>query len=112
MQKSKATIVISGAEPAYALAQKLTDFHGRLIAVGVPSKPIKVDIMDMVLRHLSLIGKEYFHGLGPSGYFNTQSSNEPGHSTGTVGGSRFSCTLSCEAGCRGGYHSTQYLNNH
>jgi propanol-preferring alcohol dehydrogenase len=38
--QAQSTIVISGAAPAYELAIKATKKHGRVIAVGVPSKPL------------------------------------------------------------------------
>lgn len=50
-----ATIVASGAAPAYDLAFKATQNHGRIIAIGVPRGDISVSILDMIKRDLSLI---------------------------------------------------------
>ena len=50
-----ATIVASGAGPAYDLAFKATANHGRVIAIGVPRGDISVSILNMIKRDLSLI---------------------------------------------------------
>lgn len=50
-----ATIVASGAAPAYNLAFKVTQAHGRIIAIGVPKGPISVDVLDMIKRDISLV---------------------------------------------------------
>lgn len=50
-----ATIVAAGANPAYDLAFRVTQKHGRIIAIGVPRGEISVNILDMIRRDLSLI---------------------------------------------------------
>lgn len=49
------TIVVSGAEPAYALAFKITAMHGRIVAIGLPRSNISVSIAIMARKDLSLV---------------------------------------------------------
>jgi len=53
--QAQSTVVISGAAPAYELAIKATKKHGRVIAVGVPSKPLSFNVLDMILREISIV---------------------------------------------------------
>ncbi|KAF2814002.1 alcohol dehydrogenase [Mytilinidion resinicola] len=53
--KTQTTIVISGAAPAYALAVKTTKNHGRIIAVGVPHAPLTFNVLDLILREVSIV---------------------------------------------------------
>ncbi|KAM3085324.1 hypothetical protein ACMFMG_002408 [Clarireedia jacksonii] len=53
--QAAATIVASGAAPAYELAFRATQNHGHIIAIGVPKASIPVDILDMVKRELVLV---------------------------------------------------------
>jgi propanol-preferring alcohol dehydrogenase len=55
IQQVDATIVASGAAPAYDLAFKGTRNHGRIIAIGVPRGDIPVNILTMIKRNLSLV---------------------------------------------------------
>lgn len=55
-EKAVCTIVISGAVAAYEFAFKVTHIHGKIIAVGVPTNPVPVNVFDMVIRDISLIG--------------------------------------------------------
>jgi propanol-preferring alcohol dehydrogenase len=54
-EKAVCTIVVSGVSAAYDFAFKVTSHHGKLIAIGVPHTPTPVNILDMVLRDISLI---------------------------------------------------------
>lgn len=53
--QADATIVASGAAPAYELAFKGTRNHGRIIAIGVPRGDIPVNILYLIKHNLSLI---------------------------------------------------------
>lgn len=53
--KTQTTVVISGAAPAYALGVKATKKHGRVIAVGVPHGPLTFDMLDLILREVSIV---------------------------------------------------------
>ncbi len=53
--KAPSTIVVSGAQAAYDLAFRITQTRGRVIAIGVPVKPISVDILSLILAEKSLI---------------------------------------------------------
>jgi len=53
--QAQTSIVISGAAPAYALGVKATKTHGRVIAVGVPHGPLSFNVLDMILREVSLV---------------------------------------------------------
>ncbi|PGG95906.1 hypothetical protein AJ79_09816 [Helicocarpus griseus UAMH5409] len=55
VKQANATVVSSGATSAYDLAFKLTQNHGRIIAIGVPRGDISVNILEMVRHDLSLI---------------------------------------------------------
>lgn len=55
IQQCPATIVASGAAPAYDLAFKATSTHGRVIAIGVPRGDISVNLLNMVRNDISLI---------------------------------------------------------
>lgn len=55
IEQLRSTVVVSGAAPAYELAFKATQIHGRIIAIGVPRSAIQVDVLSMILRDLSLI---------------------------------------------------------
>jgi propanol-preferring alcohol dehydrogenase len=54
-QSTPATIVISGSSKAYELGMAITERHGRVIAVGVPHDTFACNVLDMVLRDVSLI---------------------------------------------------------
>jgi threonine dehydrogenase-like Zn-dependent dehydrogenase len=58
-KKTVCTVVVSGAAAAYDLAFKITATHGKIIAIGVPHNSISVNILDMVMADLSLIGNTY-----------------------------------------------------
>jgi propanol-preferring alcohol dehydrogenase len=58
-EKAVCTIVVSGVSAAYDFAFKVTSHHGKVIAIGVPHSPTPVNILDLVLRDISLIGKGY-----------------------------------------------------
>ena len=55
IEQVDATIVASGAAPAYELAFKGTRNQGRIIAIGVPRNDIPVNVLHMIKRNLSLI---------------------------------------------------------
>ena len=55
IRQLSATIVASGAAMAYDHAFKVTQNHGRIIAIGVPNGNISINILDMIKRDLSLI---------------------------------------------------------
>jgi propanol-preferring alcohol dehydrogenase len=54
-EKAVCTIVVSGVSAAYDFAFKVTSHHGKVIAIGVPHSPTPVNILDLVLRDISLI---------------------------------------------------------
>lgn len=54
-ERAPSTIVISGAQAAYDLGFKITKPRGRVIAIGVPSRPLSVDILSLILLEKSLI---------------------------------------------------------
>jgi propanol-preferring alcohol dehydrogenase len=53
--QSPSTIVVSGAQAAYDLGINLTRRRGRVIAIGVPPKPISLDVLGLILKEKSLI---------------------------------------------------------
>jgi len=53
--QAQTSIVISGAAPAYALGVKATKNHGRVIAVGLPHAPLPFNVLDLILREVSIV---------------------------------------------------------
>lgn len=53
--QAPSTIVVSGAQAAYDLATKITQPRGQVIAIGVPAKPLSLDLLSLILSEKSLI---------------------------------------------------------
>ena len=57
VQKTICTIVVSGVIAAYEWAFKVTEDHGKVIAIGAPNDPVPINILDMIIRDVSLISE-------------------------------------------------------
>jgi propanol-preferring alcohol dehydrogenase len=53
--QAPSTIVVSSAQAAYDLAIKITQPRGQVIAIGVPAKPLSLDLLSLILSEKNLI---------------------------------------------------------
>lgn len=55
VEQTSATIVVSGAAPAYKFGFKVTKMLGTVIAVGVPEQDMPISLLDLIMRNVSLV---------------------------------------------------------